>query len=306
MKNIDNFYLRFLPLPLLFLGVTSPLHASDELYKELDSGKVVQKIIPISDEEQVSAYAYKRNRIKDPQYDSSYPDYFYMWHGQHMSAYPFMNLTTLMSNNVTQNKQKALFFAVDDGDGMWSELPLSANLLKAFSSNYSSQSGVKREISVGYDTGVAAAYKFACEMELDFVVASAGGVFESEDCKPSNLEMVYVLNTNDRHYPLNQSSSMKLASVEWTGLTDRLDGVGSINRLKKLMGCSKGATMDALISEHVDYTCTRGNRLSVIKTNTHNHQWNGYSNVEDGAYHQYGQPVSPKMTHWMRTILGIK
>jgi len=167
-------------------------------------------------------------------------------------------------------------------------------------------SRVGDETSVGYDTGVAAAFHYACKRQVDHAVLVAGGAFKDESCEPKDLEVLYVLNSNDSHYPMDKKTALKVSSIRWTGLVGRLDGNQTVSRLKKLMECSSPFGVTGFNSEHVTYSCKNGNDLSVVTTNSSSHQWNGYANVDVGSFHQHGEPVKPKITHWMSTILGVK
>lgn len=306
MKKIYNFCGQILPLASLFFLGSNAAYAEENLYLELDGGRVVQKEVSVTDDLDLIAYLYKRNSVVDPTRDHSKPNYFYLWHGQHMSAYPFMNLTTLMSNNFTQKKPKALFIALDDENGMWSNVVLASNVMSAVAGNYVKESGRGQETSVGYDTGVAAAFHYACSRQVDHAVLVAGGTYEDESCEPQNLDVLYVINSSDSHYPMDKKTALKVRNIRWTGLIDRLDGSESIRRLSKLMGCSEPFGVASFNSERVSYSCKNGNDLSVVTTNSSSHQWNGYANVDVGSFHQHGEPVKPKITHWMNVILGVK
>lgn len=279
--------------------------SSSELIRELDQGKVVQKIIPL-DKVEKNAYIYKRNRHLNSHRDSSYPDYFYLWHGEHQGGYPFMNLSTLMSNNATLNKPKAMFLALDDKDGLWKDSILDSNLIYAVANGYKQATNIKREISVGYDTGVAQAYSFACNKEISYIVMAAGGLSTNESCEPTGTQVLYTYNKGDKKFPYDHKNAFSSGKDGWSTLVGRLDAKASIAKLKKLMKCENYVSTEALRSQVHSFNCQNENQLTIVATSSPLHQWNGYSNVNQGAYNQEGSPVTPKVTHWINTEFGIK
>ncbi len=297
----------------LTLGLTSSITLAVEepkgsdLVVELDKGKVVQKIIPLEENVEKNVYIYKRKRhLTSSRRDRSYPDYFYLWHGEKMSAYPFMNLTTLMSNNATLNKPKAIFLALDNSDGLWSEGNLDSALISAVADNYKKETNLKREISVGYDTGVAQSYSFACGRRIPYIVMAAGGLSKSESCKVKDTQVLYTYNATDKQYPYDHETAFSSSKSGWSTLKNRLDAKQTIEKLKNLMQCENYVSTEALRSKVHSFSCSKGNLLTVVETSTSLHQWNGYSNVSQGSYNQEGSSIKPPVTYWINSEFGIK
>lgn len=301
MKNSKLLQLIAVAIPLLTPSFQS--QASNDLKNDIGSQKVKHKIVKVGDKTK-NVYVYYRKSMNSQDFKA--PDYFYLWHGQKQTAYPFMNLTGLMGNTEDQNRPKALFLALDDQDGEWKDSAFDSNLMEVTSFAYKNELDSRSETSLGYDTGVAQAFSFACLKGVDYALLSAGGLFSSESCKPKGLGVVYHVNEQDQVFPLDQSNSFSVNGSNFETLRNRLDGESSIAKLRQLLGCTSPVTSTVVNGIKVTHSCSNGNQLTVVKSVSNRHQWNGYENVSAGAYNMEGYSDQQKVTNWLNTEFSIK
>ncbi|WP_210498392.1 hypothetical protein [Vibrio crassostreae] len=297
------FQTRYSTLALtLMVSLSASAVDGQSIRADLASDNVVNKKFTVQDTD-MDFYIHHRKDVKKK--FTSNPEYFYFWHGDHQTAYPFMNLTTILSNNNTLNKRGAISMALDAPDGRWnSENNMPLVVADSIGKQYRHETGYRNEVSVGYDTGVAPAYRFACENKKNIVVAVAGGLYENESCEAKNMSVLFTMNQGDLIFPYDKDSSF--TAGERLGLTERRDGKRTIDALKGLLNCSSVVESEARMSTTYSYSCENDNQLFVVMGNSALHQWNGYSNVSDGAFGMQGKPQKPAVTHWLYSEFGVK
>lgn len=282
------------------VSINAYSNTSDEIDKDLESTSVVQKVVKSGDDS-TNLYLYMRQGFGRKSNFLS-PDYFFMWHGNNQTAYPFMNATGLMFNNADLNKPPAVFLSLDSNNFSESTSEKKYNMLNFFARSYKEKTGYRMQVSAGYDEGVADAYRFACKSSLDAVVISSGGLYANEACVAEGLSVFYTLSSRDQLYLYDEKNSF--SSVEMN--PEKLSGVNTIERLAEILSCKGPVESDAVGGKLLSYTCDHENSFSAYVADNNFHQWAGYTSIERGSYNMYGPEMSPTVSYWLYREIGVK
>ena len=231
-------------------------------------------------------------------------DYIQLWHGKDQTPYSFLNLSNLAGVN-EGNIRRLMFFGVEQETYTRDESVTLTRLTTMVRLPYKKIVKPRQEISIGYDLGVASAFVYSCLTKTPSVFLSAGGLFEDESCKPTGTKVVYSINSGDKLFLWNKD--LAFVSNQSYSLDNRLDGIQSVEKLKKLMGCSGDALTPKGYGATLErYICQNTNELFVIKNNTNDHQWNGYINVSEGNFNQYGASYKVSLTNWINQEFDVR
>ncbi|UKA04584.1 hypothetical protein [Photobacterium damselae] len=257
----------------------------------------------IGENHNVSLVTYLRsNNSVNDHYDGT--DFVYLWHGSEQDTYGFMNVVGLL-DDPSENKTPMFFSGVDVDDFGWETEENASNLLFEKTKSFKTALGENRDLALGYDLGVAPAFKAACENGVENIAIASGGLYESEGCVPSDMHAVYAVSSSDSLFPIDKNVSFESKKGAYSTV-GRLDGKETIKRLVRLMDCqSEGVqtSNEQFVSQ--EFQCGHGNELTVVTYESSDHQWYGYKYATDGALNQKGSPSNKPMVDWIDSILNL-
>ncbi|CAH7365266.1 conserved exported hypothetical protein [Vibrio chagasii] len=294
--------IRKYKLPLLIsmalANVSVGAIPQDVIDRDLESKSMIQRKVGTT-EEYFEYTVYHRNSSERPTVNS---DYFYVWNGRNQTVPELMNQTGLLED-AEEVKRSAMFIGGTHPSDDWSDAAFqeTSTSLNYMGSVYKNTRKDRRQIGVGYDYGVAHAYRFACEQKHGVMILSQGGLFEDEQCSPRNTEVISSINMKGERWPYNQSD---VGSIDMGG---RLDGDGTSKKLIELLKCSPSGVQSTTASGvSFSYDCSSNNKLIILQHDSAEHQWNGYVNGMAGFAGMYGDPVQPPLINWLKSELHVE
>ena len=229
-------------------------------------------------------------------------DFVYLWHGSKQKTYDLINIVG-MAISSGDDVSPMYFSGVDTDDFTQERESTLSDLLMAGSRDVKEAIGVRRQLAIGYDLGVAPALASACANNIKNVALDGGGLYVDTSCSPSNMSVIYAISNSDSIFPIDKSISFesKLGAYSTKG---RLDGKNSVKKLVKILGCVEVALQSSENEYDLsEYTCDRGNKLTVVTYKGTKHQWFGYKYASSGALNQHGAPSSKSMSDWLSSEL---
>ncbi|ELP6119162.1 TPA: hypothetical protein I7730_14435 [Vibrio vulnificus] len=287
---------------LLLLAMLSGYsYASDTMNLMNEDGAVSQKVRVGEESREIVAFFRKGLGKEDSVFNA---DYLYLWHGYDQDAYSFLNVTGFTKPKYSS--YRPLFvFGVSSTDFLKSEVKSNSRLIELYSAGYRNKLKPRKSISIGYDLGVAQAYNHACTSGINRMVLSSGGVFTTENCEPKSTKVFYSVNTYETVFPYDKANTF--TTERNYSLDVRLDGQSTVKRLRDLLGCHGPAVNKPVRKgQMMEYLCANDNSLVVLKNNSSDHQWNGYTVALEGTFNQYGSPFAPSMYSWIEQIHGVR
>ncbi|KDM90901.1 hypothetical protein EA58_14170 [Photobacterium galatheae] len=231
-------------------------------------------------------------------------DYVEIWHGKDQTPYALLNISGL-TQEPAESLRRLMFFGIEMDSFDARATKRHSRLMQMVKSPYLKYMPPRQQLVVGYDLGVAPAYSSACSTKASSLVLSSGGVFKDETCEPTGLKVLYSVNITEQVFPWDVNTVF--TSSEPYSLTERLDGIKTVESLKKRMSCEETPITNEGYGATVDrYSCQKGNDLVVLKHNSSHHQWNGYLLVDRNTFNQYGAPHKVPLTNWIFQELDVR
>lgn len=231
-------------------------------------------------------------------------DYVELWHGKDQTPYSLLNISGFTQKNA-DDQRRLVLMGVEQTEFNNIEAAKLSRLLTIIKQPYLKVTPHRRQYTVGFDLGVSGAYLSACHNDAFGAILSSGGISETETCEPTNLRVMYSINSGDQLFPKDKDSMF--TSKAPYSLTNRLDGIRTEKKFIKLMSCNSPPLTESGRGASVrSYSCNKGNELIVLEHETEHHQWNGYLLVDKNTFNQYGAPYKIPLMDWIYNKMNLK
>ena len=296
-------YLRAGVYALIFIPSVSTAMTHSDLAKKYNTA-IVQHTVDDGVTKDIISYLRKGSdkAVSDANGDI---DYVYLWNGYNQDVYDLINITGMAERS--EKKEDWMYFTGVNADKFdYDSEALNNKTILSRTRVVKNWFGAKKEVSLGYDTGVAPAFEFGCENNIRNIVLSSGGLYTKSKCKPHNTKVMYLVSDGDSFFPIDSDKTFIEKKGRYS-LDGRVGGSESINILKKSLSCKTDGLMNVVENGGSDmsYTCGDGNELEVVTYRDVDHQWFGYKYASEGMLNQHGEPSSMSVGDWMSDIMSI-